>query len=233
LRPKRGPDGRDTPYFRRFDPTRHRRNTLEGFDPIDPIDAQAQETNNRFRTTTSVLVAVMAVLLAFASVGGSNAAEDAMFHNVKAADTWAFFQAKNIRQTAYELEVDRLQGQLLHEPMGLEERAYLEELAGRYQATAERYDDEPDPNAADDPTAGEGKKQLIAKALDHEAQRDAAFERDASFDYAEGLLQVAIVLASVAMLGNSRLIRVVGLAFGGLGTVLMLNGYLGFMTLPL
>ena len=45
-----------------------------------------------------VYIGVLAVLLAICNVGGANATKDATHSNIAAANTWAFFQAKNIRR---------------------------------------------------------------------------------------------------------------------------------------
>ena len=54
----------------------------------------------------AVYIALLAVLLSICSVGGGNASKDATRTNIQASDTWAFFQAKNQRQTAYKLATD-------------------------------------------------------------------------------------------------------------------------------
>ena len=56
----------------------------------------------------AVYIALLAVLLSICSVGGGNASKDATRTNIQASDTWAFFQAKNQRQTAYKLASDGL-----------------------------------------------------------------------------------------------------------------------------
>ena len=56
----------------------------------------------------AVYIALLAVLLSICSVGGGNATKDSTRTNIQASDTWAFFQAKNQRQTAYKLAADGL-----------------------------------------------------------------------------------------------------------------------------
>jgi hypothetical protein len=87
-----------------------------------------------------------------------------------------------------------------------------------------RYDSEPDTN--------EGKKELIARAKQHEALRDHALKQDPYFDYAEALLQIAIVLISVAIVADLVWLSFVGGALGILGTLLMVNGYLLLVNIP-
>ena len=49
------------------------------------------------------------ILLSICSVGGGNATKDSTRTNIQASDTWAFYQAKHLRETAYKLAADGLQ----------------------------------------------------------------------------------------------------------------------------
>ena len=49
--------------------------------------------------TIALLIAVMALFLAFSETLGKSAQTEAMTLNIKASDTWNFFQAKTIRRT--------------------------------------------------------------------------------------------------------------------------------------
>jgi hypothetical protein len=148
--------------------------------------------------------------------------------SIRASDTWAFFQAKNLRQTANELAAAQIDAELLTagESLSPEARTRLEEAAAAFRATADRYEDEPDPEAPGDSLRGEGKKQLSAQARSWEARRDRAAAQDASFDYSAVLFQIAIVLGSVAILAASRRTLVLAIGLGAAGTALMLNGFL-------
>ncbi|MDO1557872.1 DUF4337 family protein [Brevundimonas sp. 2R-24] len=182
--------------------------------------------NERFRNRAALLVAALAAVLAVGGLGGGNATDDAIAANIHASDTWAFYQAKNMRQTAYEIAAAdieaRLAGGSLSPAQIAADTARLED----YRATIARYDSEPDPARPGDPTAGEGKRQLAALARTHEEARATAEARDNNFDWAEILLQLAIVLASVAILATSRRLLTGAAVLGGLGALLTLNGFL-------
>lgn len=189
----------------------------------------------KFNKRVALIIAVMALLLAITSLGGGNAAEDIMNHNIHASDTWAFYQAKSIRQTSNKLAADALETEFEINANSLtpEARAGIERRIEEYKKTVERYEDEPDKNEPGNPLKGEGRKQLSAKAHDFEAQRDRAQKQDPNFDFSEALFQIAIVLASVAILADSRMILKVSLVVGLAATLLMLNGYFLFLDLPL
>ena len=67
----------------------------------------------------------------------------------------------------------------------------------------------------------------------NETFRDVAQAKDPSFDYSQALLQISIVLGSVAIVSvNKSILALSGLA-GGLGVVLMINGYKLLFDLPI
>lgn len=193
-------------------------------------EAEAEET---FRNRAALLMAFLAVLLAIGSLGGGNVAEDMIQNNILASDTWNFFQAKNIRQTMYEIEAEGLKARLAADAsLSAESRAEMQERIADYEATVARYDDEPDPAAPDDLLRGEGKRQLMAQARRYEELRERASEQDASFDYSEVAFQLALVLGSVAILSLSRPVLWLAIGLGAAGTLLMVNGFLLLFTIP-
>ena len=184
-----------------------------------------------FTNRAALLIAAMAAVLAIGGLGGGNATDDMMVGNIRAANTWAFFQAKNMRQTVYEIEVAELESRLPR--AGAVEAANLHERIDEYRAKIARYDDEPDPASPDDPLKGEGKKQLMAQAQAFEAMRDRASEQDNNFDYAEVVLQLALVLGSVAILASNRTVLTASAVLGIIGAALTLNGFFLLVPLPL
>ncbi|HVF48603.1 MAG TPA: DUF4337 domain-containing protein [Pyrinomonadaceae bacterium] len=197
-------------------------------------DETGGEKNERFRSRTALLIAFMAMLLAITSLGGGNAAEEIMNNNIEASDTWAFYQAKTIRQTSNKLAADALETELqIHrDTLTPEVRADLQRRIDEYGENVERYESEPDPQEPADPLKGEGRKELSARARSFQAKRDRAQRQDPNFDLSEALFQIAIVLASVAIISNSRLVLKVSVVTGVLAFLLMLNGYLLFLDLP-
>src|SRR5258708_29050073 len=54
----------------------------------------------------ALVIAIMALFLAFSETLGKSANTEAVNLNIKASDTWAFFQAKNIRRTTLTTAVE-------------------------------------------------------------------------------------------------------------------------------
>lgn len=191
------------------------------------------EADDKFRDRAAMLIALFAMLLAVGSLGGGNVAEDMIHNNIKASDTWAFYQAKNVRQTQYRIAVDQMQAQLAADAgLSPQVRADMQATVDDYKATIARYDDEPDPAAPADTLRGEGKKQLSAQARSYEVLRERAGAQDSNFDYSEVAFQLAIVLGSVAILALSPKVLYLSIGLGVIGTLLMINGFLLMFSLP-
>jgi hypothetical protein len=172
-----------------------------------------------FRRLAAVYVGIIAMLLAIAALGGAAATKEMLNANIHASDTYAFYQAKYIRQLHYQTAAEQLDLLSAGAPgLSPEQRTKADSLAKRYRETAARYESEP--------AKGDGKKELLAKATAWEHERDHAAAQTPNFEYAEALLQIAVVLGSVAIVAASPwLLGVSGaLALGGI--LLTLNGYL-------
>ncbi len=166
------------------------------------------KTNKRI----ALLIGVLALLLAFSEIGGKNAEQDALARNIEASNLWAFFQAKTIRGTTLRTAADAMEVELA----GATDPAVRERLQKRidgWKATIARYDSEPETN--------EGRKELIARAKAAEAKRDISSARDDKYDIVSGLLQIAIVVASAAIITGVALLAWTGVGLGALGLALM------------
>ena len=192
----------------------------EASELIEGDDDHAAE-NNRQKNRTALTIFIFAMVLAITSLGGSNAAKDITQENILAANTYAFYQAKSIRQTTLKVAAVDMELQLLREPtMNAAAREATQKKIDDYKKTIDRYESEPDTK--------EGKKELMVRAKAHEAVRDHAIRQDPWFDYAEGGLQIAIVLLSVSIIGSIPALYFAGLGLGLLGCVSALNGFLLF-----
>jgi hypothetical protein len=160
----------------------------------------------------ALLIALLALALAFSEIGGKNAEQEAVAKNIEASNLWAFFQAKTIRGTTVRTAAEALEVELA----GVTDEAARQRLAKRIESwkqTVARYDSEPETN--------EGRKELAARAKATEAQRDIAAARDDKFDIASGLIQIAIVISSAAIITGVGLLAVTGGLLGLAGLALM------------
>ena len=188
-------------------------------------EAHSAEGDATFRKFAAIYLGIVAMLLAITSLGGSNATKVMLSANIQASDIYGYYQSKYIRQTVYQTTAEELEARLLAQPdMTEAAKAKFEEVIKRYRSRAERYES--------DPSTGEGKKELLAKAKEWEAKRDHAAERDPNFDFAEALFQIAIVIGSVSIVAASRsLIKLSG-GLAVVASLLMINGYFLIVHLP-
>ncbi|HEY1795639.1 MAG TPA: DUF4337 domain-containing protein [Stellaceae bacterium] len=165
-----------------------------------------------FRKLAGIYLGVVAMLLAIAALGGGSATKEMLSANIHASDTYAFYQAKVLRQLHYQIAADFL------ETAGATDPEKAAALIKRYRDTAARYESEP--------ATGDGKKELLAKAHDWEAHRDTAAARDPNFEFGEAFLQIAIVIGSVSIVAVSRWLLGLSAAAAVCGVALTLNGFL-------
>jgi len=171
-----------------------------------------------------LVIAVLALFLSFSETLGKSAQTEAISANVKTSDTWAFFQAKDIRRTIVNAAAEEttLLGASLTDPAA---KAAIEKQVETWRATAARYES--------DPKTGDGRKELAARARAEEEERDLAMDKYHHYEIASAAFQIGIVLASAAVITE-----VVGLAWlaglvGAGGLVMLGLGLLAPHFLPL
>jgi hypothetical protein len=187
---------------------------MEAHESSELIEHAHQKNKN----TTALLISIFAMVLAIANLGGSNSMKEATYENILASNSYSFYQAKNIRQQALKIAVADLELKLINEPnMPQKAKEIFIKKVDEYKSNIARYESEPDTK--------EGKKELLAIAKKHEALRDHALLQDPWFDYAEGLLQIAIVLLSVSIIGALPALFFTGAFIGFLGFLCTINGF--------
>src|SRR5438094_3075399 len=107
-------------------------------------ETHAAPTREMFRRLTAIYVGVVAMFLAIATLGGAEATKEMLNANIHASDTYAFYQAKNIRQTLYQTSTAQLE-LLAAGATALSDgdKAKTAALIKRYRDTVERYESEP------------------------------------------------------------------------------------------
>ena len=199
---------------------------VEAADIPDKLDEIAENAaDEHTRQWVAIFISVLAVILAITSMGGGNATKEMMNANIAVNDTYAFYQAKNIRQNEFRLAADEL-ATLKSTSFWLSADAArrIDDRLKFYATTIEKYESEP--------KTGEGKAELLAKARAFEKIRDHASAQDPFFDYAEALIQISIVLASVSMVARRRWVLWLSYGFAILGVLLTVNAFTLLVELP-
>lgn len=154
------------------------------------------------------VITVIACLLAATTYISNNFSSKAMTNLIKANDTYSFYQAKSIKQSIAEGQLEDAK-----DPKRREE----------LQAKIERYES--------DPAKGEGKRELLAKARALEAERDEAKLHSPWLTFAGMALQFAIVLLSASILAVSTKMFKWSIAVSAFGALLLSQGI--WLWLPL
>jgi hypothetical protein len=151
----------------------------------------------------ALLISVLALFLAFSETLGKSAQTLGIELNIKASDTWNFFQAKSIRQTTLRTAAEAMSLEVTTVSNNEVKSAFAKQIEA-WKQTVARYESEP--------STGEGRKELMAKAQAFERQRDVAMARYHNYEYASAAYQIGIVLASATVITG-----MIGLAYGSIG----------------
>lgn len=154
----------------------------------------------------AVTLAILAVLVAMATLMGRRAGNEELLLQTQASDQWAFFQAKSIRLHEMQAVADVL-GAV--QPMDKDRAADLRE---QYLKEVERYDKE--------------KDQISEKAKELESERTLVGKRGDRFDAAEGTLEIALIICSLTLLTKKRFFWFAGILVGIAGVAAGLSGFL-------
>ena len=160
----------------------------------------------------ALLIAIMALFLAFSETLGKSAQTEGVGLNIKASDTWNFFQAKTIRQTTLRIAADNLAVQSATVSDAAAKAAMTKQIE-TWRATAARYES--------DPKEKDGRKELRAQAESYEHKRDTQLARYHHYEVASAAFQIAIVLASATIITGLAVLSLIGCGLGVLGIVFM------------
>ena len=187
-------------------------------------DAEKENKESRDRWI-SVYIGIVAVVLAICAMGGGNATKDSTRFNIEVTNGWAFFQAKNLRRNALILSKEELELQLkTSASMPGEGRVAVEAKIKERIAEIERL--------KFDPVGKEGLDQLFERNKTLERQRDDSLVRDPYFDFGQAFLQIAIVIASVALISSGNLLLVFSFLCSVFGALCTLNGFAMLYRVP-
>ena len=158
----------------------------------------------------ALVIAVIALFLAICETMGKSAQTQGIELNIKASDTWNFFQAKTVRQTSLRIAAEAMLLQADAAPNEQAKKAMTEQI-NKWKATVARYDS--------DPKEKDGRKELRALAEKYEHDRDIAMARYHNYEFGSAAFQIGIVLASAAVITGavSLVYLAMGLAAIGLG----------------
>lgn len=152
-----------------------------------------------------IIIAVIAVLMAIVGSLANNAADDMIVGEVKSSNGFAWYQAKRQREYLNDLELRRIEIDLLDSPSPAR-RAALEKFAAQLKAKNLEYRPE--------------NEEIRATAEQDAASAKISGERNDAFGHAEILLQASVVLCSLTLLTSHRGFLYTGLVVALAGILL-------------
>ncbi len=139
-------------------------------------------------------MSILAVLVAITTLFGHRAATESVLAQARASDQWNEYQAKRIRQHEATLTADLLS------TLPVSDQSAAAVLKARYRKNIDQW-------AAElEAEAGQARR-LEADVRLAERQTDR-------FDLGEALLEIGLVITSIALLTRQRIYSMVGGAFG-------------------
>ncbi len=174
----------------------------------------------RFTKRIALTTAIYAVMLAITALGGNNSMKEMLLAQQEASNQWSYYQAKNMRENLYRIQRLNLEADFLDR-----EDSMKPEARAKFEATIKKMADEEKRYATE-------KKDIEAEARKAEHERDVNRKRDPYFDFAEALLQISIVMASIAILSSSRQVFYFSLVTAAAGAILSFNGFAMVFRLP-
>ena len=162
----------------------------------------------------ALLIAVIALFLAFSETLGKSAQTSALNHQIEASNLWNFFQAKNIRRTTTIIATESAKIDLATATNDARKGAIAKQI-DEWTKTAARYRSEPEAAGG----KGEGTVELARRAVEEQAKRDDALAKYHHYEVASATFQIGIVLASATVITGMVVLSFlsIGLAIIGIG----------------
>ena len=165
----------------------------------------------------ALIIAILALLLALAEAGAKNAEHRSTESNIEASDLFNFYQAKKIRSTVAETAAGLLEAQksAVADPKAGE--AFEKGIAG-FKAAVARFEN--DPKTPDDSLDRIQERAKLATE-----RRELANRRLEHYELGSGLAQIAIVLASAAIITGITALVWFSVGLGLIGAALVAFGF--------
>jgi len=181
----------------------------------DPAET-AVEAKEKDRTV-ALVIAILALLLALTEAGAKRSEHLSMESNIEASDLFNFYQAKRVRSTVVETAAELLEAQKAAVADPKAQEAFDKQIEA-FKATAARFEH--------DPKKPEDSMEALQKRADAATEaREMANHRLERYELGSGLTQIAIVLASAAIITDIGALIWLSVGLGAVGAMLMALGF--------
>jgi len=162
------------------------------------MEHQAKHAVERWILGVALSSAILAAMAAVASMKAGHFSNEAMISQIEAANQWAFFQGKSIKEAQLKTKVEILDA--LGKPRSVADAAKL----GEYE-----HD--------------KGEIQKEAETKSREARH--ALELHSTLAHSVTMFQIAIAVGAISVLTRRRLFWFVSLGFGVVGAVFVAQSW--------
>ena len=162
------------------------------------IKEHARESRERWIMGVALSTAILAAVAAIASLLAGQHINEGMISQIRASDSWAYYQAKGIKAGVLEAKMDLL-------------KAEGKEPNGADAAKIAKY--------------AKDQEESQKKALGLEREADEHIQRHEKLASAVTLFQIGIAVSAIAVLTKRRLFWFVGLVFGCGGLAFLIVAY--------
>lgn len=168
-------------------------------------DVELPEAKDPFEKMVALTIAIIAVVLSFVENHGDNAKTDAIVKTNEASNRWAFYQAKSLKGNLAESTSELLS--LLAPADAAAAKVKQEKM----EKEVARYDEE--------------KKKIRTEAEAFQKEASEALAINDRCDEGSLLLQISVVLCSVAILTRWKPVFLVGVILGAGGAVVGISSF--------
>lgn len=172
---------------------------------VQPKPLSRSEREAQIKDKAGLVIVIMALFLAANTYLANSFSGTAQTKLLQASNTYGFYQSKSIKQSIAEGQLEDAK------------RSGNKDRIEKLEAKIARYET--------DPAKGEGKRELLAKAQQLEADRESARAHGPWLTFSGMLFQLAIVLLSASILAVNMRMYWGSIGVGALGALLMAQGY--------
>ena len=165
----------------------------------------------------AILIAILALFLALSEAGGKNAQHLSTEKNIEASDLFNFYQAKKVRSTILDASSDAMT-QSRASVADAKVQAGMDKQIEDWKAQVARLEN--DPKKPED-----SMDKILEKAKGAKEDQELANRRLEHYEFAAGLIQIAIVLASAAIITGVAALSILSIGLGLIGAIILAFGY--------
>jgi small-conductance mechanosensitive channel len=174
--------------------------------------------------TVALIIAFLALLLALSEAGAKKAEHISTEKNIEASDLFNFYQAKRIRSTVVETASKTLEAQKTALADAKAEDAFEKQI-GDFKTIVARFE-------RDTKSPEDSLDSIQERAKAATEARELANRKLEHYEFSSGLAQIAIVLASAAIITGISALVWLSIGLGVVGALLLALGFAAPTILP-